>query len=377
MTKKGIDKYRNRSLRAGFLSTLKLEDITDQVLQNCSICDSRYADLDSVCSLALRLRDLYKWAKGLDPWVEKDSSEILEWIGGKEQEWESLADRELNAIEICGQTYDPFDTDGINAVLEPKGLLYGAGYAHSLRPTFFLADLEDKRIMNGHTVYILGRELARDLLTLPALSKGDSIFVRRESAQLFLWDRILFVKSSGRPALRFALDTYGLKGEDLSALRRNLLRISSTELETYIYHELGEIQDTVFDRDIWRETVAAFPHTPIELLARSVKNLLADTNEYGTLQYLIGGEKTASLAFYVAFLDSLTEQLFPEIGKAFHKFVKTRNWDSVREAVNEGYRTAKKHAETIMAICWEGKKKNDMGWAGKEIQKRLLTPLGI
>jgi hypothetical protein len=377
MIEKGVDTSRNRARRAGFLSTLQLESITGQVLQNCSICDSRYADLYSVCSLALRLRDLYKWAKGLDPWVEKDSSEILEWIGAKEQEWDSLADRELNAIEISGHTYDPFDTEGINAVLEPHGLLYGAGYAQSLRPTFFLADLEDKRVMDGHRVYILGRELARDLLTLPALSQGDSIFVRKESAQLFLWDRIFFVNRSGRPALRFALDAYGLKEEDRSALRRSLAKISSTELETYIYHELGEIQDTVFDRDIWRETIAAFPHTPIELLARNVKNLLADTNEYGTLQYLARQQKAASLAFYVAFLDGLTEQLFPEIREAFQEFVQTRNWDIVEKAVYDGYHTAKRHAETIVDICREGRKKYDMGWAGNEIQKRLLTPLGI
>ena len=70
------------------------QEIASQVLENCSISDSRHAGLYSICGLALRLRDLYKWEKGLDPWVEKDSSEILEWIGKKEEKWEDLADRD-------------------------------------------------------------------------------------------------------------------------------------------------------------------------------------------------------------------------------------------------------------------------------------------
>jgi hypothetical protein len=59
---------------------LEFDSIIHQVLQNCDISDARHAGLYSVCGLALRLRDLYKWEKGLNPWEEKDSSEVLEWI---------------------------------------------------------------------------------------------------------------------------------------------------------------------------------------------------------------------------------------------------------------------------------------------------------
>ena len=64
-----------------YRDVLERKSITDQVLENCTISDSRHAGLYSICGLALRLRDLYKWEKGLDPWVEKDSSEVLEWNG--------------------------------------------------------------------------------------------------------------------------------------------------------------------------------------------------------------------------------------------------------------------------------------------------------
>ena len=78
----------------------ELDTIVGQVLQNCSISDSRHAGLYSICGLALRLRDLYKWEKGLDPWVEKESSEILEWIADKEEQWLELVEKDFNDISI-------------------------------------------------------------------------------------------------------------------------------------------------------------------------------------------------------------------------------------------------------------------------------------
>jgi hypothetical protein len=354
-----------------------IDAIIEEVLQNCTISDSHHAGLYSVCGLALRLRDLFKWEQGLDPWVEADSAELLEWIGDKEEKWDKLAEENYDEITILSNKYDPFDVGGINAVLEPRGFYYGAGYVHSLKPTFILANLEDKKEIDGHTVYILGRELARDLFTVPALSQDNCILIRKESGKLFLWDRIQFMKKSGRSALRFALKDYGLNEQDPKALQHNLGRIFGAEMETYVHHELGEIQDTIFDRNIWREMIAAFPHTPIELLARTVKDLLADTNEYGTLRYVIREHKTASLAFYVAFLDGLRKELFPELIEAFRTFTQERNWQVIERAVSAGYNKAKQLAEKMSSIYQTAKQRNNMKWAENEIEKRLLSPLGL
>lgn len=360
---------------AAYNNVLELDAIISQVLRNCSISDSQHAGLYSVCGLALRLRDLYKWEKGLDPWVEKDSSKILEWIGEKEEKWEKLAESDFREITILGTKYDPFDAEGINALLEPHGLFYGAGYVHSLKPTFFLAVLEDKKVIDGYPVYILGRELARDLLTVPALSQANCILIRNESAKLFLWNQIFFIKKSGRHALRLALENYGLREQDQKALHCNLARISAAETETYIYHELGEIRDTAFDRNTWRDIISTFPHTPVELLARTVKDLLADTSEYGTLRYITRKRKTASMALYVAFLDGLRKTLFREFLEAFQKFMQTQDWEVVEQAISSGYDMAKHYAEVITSIYNTGKQKDDMKWVGNEIKKRLLAPL--
>jgi hypothetical protein len=355
---------------------LERKSITDQVLENCTISDSRHAGLYSICGLALRLRDLYKWEKGLDPWVEKDASEVLAWIGEKEEKWENLAEEEFRDLIILDQPYDPFATRQINAVLEPHGLIYGAGYVHSLKPTFFLAILEEFKEVNRHPVYILGRELARDLFAVPALSQDDGILVRQDSAKLFLWDQIFHIKKSGREALNFALEALGLNLQDKKALHRSLEKIFQAEIETYIYHELGETEDTVFDRDIWREIIAAFPHTPIEHLVRAVKDFLADTNENGTLRFIVREHKKASLGFYVAFIDGLRKELFPELIEAFPKFTQAGDWNIIEEVLSVGTKNAQYYAETIIKIYRTGKEKNDMTWTQNEMENRLLSHLG-
>jgi len=356
---------------------LDLDALSRQVLENCAISDARFAGHYSVCGLALRLRDLYKWEKGLEPWVEEDPPVLLEWIGSKQEEWEALMERDFAPLNVSGVSYDPFDVTGINGVLEGEGLFYGAGYVHSLKPSFFLGLIEEIREVDGYPVYILGREFARDLVTVPALSQEDRVLVRTEAAHLFLWNQIFFIRKSGRDALAAAMKACGLEKEGLRDARTTVTALAAADIESYIYHELGEIRDTAFDRHLWRDLIAAFPHTPVELLARTVKDMLADTNEYGRLRYIAREEKTVSLALYVAFLDGLRKELFPELKEAFRDFVNTGNWRVVEEARVRGYDTARRHAEVIARLYRQGAERHDMAWAQKQMEEQLLVPLGI
>jgi hypothetical protein len=349
-----------------------INDVTHQVLHNCNISDACHAGMYSICGLALRLRDLFKWEKGLPPWEERDSSEVLEWIEAKENTWEQYTENEYEQICIDGEKFNPFDTLAINKILEPHNIFYGAGYAHSLKPSFFLATIDEKTRIDGTSIYIFDRELARDLLTIPALTQNDCVLLRQDSARLFLWDKITYIKKSGRPALKFALEKCGLKKQHPEALKRSLTKILAAHKDAYIYHEIGELHDTVFDRGIWREIIAAFPFSPVEFLTRAVKDLLADTNEYGTLRYILKKRKTASLAFYVAFLDGLVKEFFPELPISFQQFMQTKDWGVIDQAVSRGFATAQKHAELITDLYQEGIRKEDLKWAEVEIQKRLL-----
>ena len=353
------------------------DSIIAQVHRNCTLSDAHHAGRYSVCGLALRLRDLYKWENRLDPWVEEESGEILKWIEEKEEKWENLEEGEFENISFKDQRYDPFESEEINEILSREGLYYGAGYARSLKPTFFLAILEQTLEVDGHTVQILGRELARDLSTLPALSQNGQIIIRKDAGKYYFWDQLFFIKQSGKSALEFALKSHGVNVRDTKMLQKNLSRIFDAEIDTYIYHELGEVQDTVINRDQWREIIAVFAGTPIELLARTVKDLLADTSDHGLLRHVITEGKMASLAFYAAFIDGLAKELFPEIRHAFSDFTQFRNWEVISQAVQIGRNKALRYAETLSRIYKTGKSKNDLRWAEAEMKKCLLVPLGV
>jgi uncharacterized FlgJ-related protein len=89
------------------------------------------------------------------------------------------------------------------------------------------------------------------------------------------------------------------------------------------------------------------------------------------LKHIIIERNTASLAFYVAFIESFTKILFPQIVEAFQKFTQTRDWELIEKAVAEGYQNAKFRAEAIAGIYRIGKEKNDMRWVENEIAKRF------
>jgi len=354
---------------------IDLEAITAQILHNCDISDAQNAGLYSTCGLALRLRDLYKWERRLNPWEENDAAEILDWIGEKEARWEKLTEARYTHLKVDGRQYNPFNTSKINAALEPHGIFYGAGHAQRLKPTFFLAEIENKECIGGYAVYTLGRELARDLLTLPALSQDNIILLRTESARLFLWDQMIYLKKSGRPALQFALHQCGLKEQHPEALQLYLPIILAAQKDIYIHHEIGEMRDSTFHRHIWRKIIASYPHSPVELLARALKDLLADTNEHGTLRYIIQNHKAAALGLYAAFLDGLQKELFPELRAAFNDFTQTHNWHMIEEAAAAGRRHAKNYVDQMIQIFQSGKKKKQLQWAKEEIEHRLLGKL--
>lgn len=358
---------------------VSIEHIARQVRENCDISDAKYSGMYSVCGLALRLRDLYKWEKGIEPWGVIPSAKILEWIDKKEHKWEEIKDREFQKLKIDGEEYDPFDTQAVNRLLKPEGFLYGAGYAHAMKPSFFLARVEHSLEISACNVYILGKELARDLFTTPTLLQENDIFARGESMKYFLWDKIQEVSQSGKKALKCTLEFYGINEEEIRADARNikdkLNELADVELETYIHHEIGEAHDDVFEREEWREIVGSFPHSSVEVFARGVKDVLSDTNESGRLRHIIDKEKIGSLGLYVSFLRGFSRSIFPEIISSFWEFKKTCNWGIIEEARKIGYKNARDYAQKLVEVYRTGKAKG-REWTKEEIHRTLLAPLG-
>ncbi len=351
---------------------MNIDRITRQIQHNCDVSDAQHAGIYSICGLALRLRDLYKWNRRLSPWEEDEAKAVLEWIGNQEDLWESLSDAEYGPITIDRKKIDAFDTEMINAVLTPHGLFYGAGYANSLKPTFFLAKIEDRLELNGKIVWRLGRELARDLLTLPAFTQDGQVVLRTEAAIMFLWDQMAYIQNSGRAALAFALVACcNLPDTNLKGIRRHLDAIFRVQQMAYIRHELGELDEQVFDLETWRHMLSDFPHTTVELLVRTLKDVLADTGPQGPLSYFITQHNRAGLGFYMAFSSGLVPVLFGELKSGFDAFIQRGEWHAIASAVETVHQKAANYTREVVDLYAAGCRKGDLPWARAAIEETL------
>jgi len=348
-----------------------LDQLIQQIQRNCDISDAHHSGIFSICGLALRLRDLFKWERGLEPWEEGDPSAVLEWIGVREAYWETLAESEPGPLAVNGRSVDPFDTEAVNSALAPHRLYYGAGYARGLKPTFFLAAIDVEQEIEGCRLYRLGREWARDLLTLPALSQNGTLLLRRQSARSLLWDQIVYAAPSAQRALDAALSACGIADRRPSELRRQWDALLRVQEEIHLHHELGEIKESGFQRECWQEMIAAFPLTRIELLARHVKDLLADTHPLGPLGHLSRTRNKAGVGLYVAFADRLTRNLFPELSPAADAFWRTGDWAVMEGALAVGRAQARRYADTIVSAYADAKARHDIDRLPADIERLL------
>jgi hypothetical protein len=338
---------------------LNLDRLTRQVLFNCDVSDARHAGIFSVCGLAMRLRDLYKWEHRMAPWQEGEAALVLDWIGEKEELWEDLLEADYGRLSVGSEDYESFDIQGINGMLAGENCFYGAGYAHHLKPTFVLAEIEREETVSGYNVRYLGREYARDLLTLPAFNQDGAVVLRTEAARMFLWDQIAYISNSGRRALDLALAACGLPDSRSITIRRHYDAVFNVQQQIHLHHEIGELEEQVFDRQIWRQLVADHPHTAVELLVRALKDLLADTGPHGALTHLLKEQDAAALGLYMAFGNGLSRLLTHEITCAFDAFIQDRRWDPLILAAHTVRQNAVSHVERVMELHTHGRRRQN------------------
>jgi len=355
-------------------------DLQRQVQKNCDISDARHAGVYSLCGLLLRMRDLYKWEHGMVPWQEPEPADVMGWLEDREQLWEEIREEEIAPVVLDGERFDPYDMDGLNARLRPLGLVYGAGYGIGMKPTFFLAECSESRSAGGLRIDTANRELARDIFMTPAMRRGEQIFARRSCMLFFLWDRILEAAPSAREGLDFGLARYGI---GLDEVRKDaerfgdlLERIAGRELETWVHHEIGEVLETGFDGGLWQELVSTYANSPVEIFARVLKDVLADTHPEGLLGHIVQNRIESSLGFYVAFQRAISRAVFPEIREAFFRFRQTGDWRLIEAARESGQRNMYRHADALAHLHREAQA-SGTDRAKVRIISEILAPLGI
>lgn len=319
------------------------------VQKNCHISDARHGADYGLCTYLLKMREYYRWEKGLDFSASLANTSVGEWLTAREALWESLDGDDFVPLPLQGMEYDPFDVETVNTLLEPLGLVYSAGYGGSNKPLFFLAHLERKEDPEGVSVWVAGRELARDLSAPAAMCQGDRIYIRMESSKRLLWEKLeawRWQRSDG--ALGRAFSQYDVEGD----LEGALDCMAERELEVVLLHERGEYLAGLELGEAWNAMLADLGHTPAALMARAVRDHWADCRV--TLPALLERRDEISMHLFAGGLGGMRKTLFPKLQTAYEGWHRSGDWSSLADCVEAGGRHWPELARELLAIHREG-----------------------
>jgi hypothetical protein len=305
--------------------------LAEAVQYNCHVSDARHGADDSLCIYLMKMREYFRWEKHLPYGASLEREQVGEWLQAREQLWEELEEAQLRPIEIDGQRYDPFDAEAINSRLAPLGLVYSGGLGNRAKPHFVLGALEQRRSSEGYSVCVVADEYARDLTAPPAMTLGRTIFVRRESLRRYLWEKLEGWRWH-RPdnALGRAFACYNFEG----ALEASLDAMTEREIKTLLLHEQGEYAAGQRLGEDWNAMLMTLANTPAELMARAVRDHLADC--LVTLPALADAGEPASLHFYIGTLTGMRLHLFPALRDAYATWLETDATDALARLADQG-----------------------------------------
>jgi hypothetical protein len=310
-----------------------LRQLCCAVQKNCHISDARHGADYGLCTYLLKMREYYRWESGLDFNAALANESVGEWLTAREALWESLSEDEFVPLPLMDSEYDPFDVERINASLEPLGLVYSAGYGLKNKPLFFLGHLERREDPGGVSVWVAGRELARDLTAPAAMSQGDRIYIRQESFRRLLWEKLENWRWH-RPdnALGRAFAHYDVESDLEGALDQMMER----ELAVVLLHEQGEYLAGQALGEAWNEMLADLGHSPAELMARAIRDHWADCQV--TLPTLLEQRDSISIHFYIGGLGGMRKVLYPRLQSAYEVWHRSDDWSELEACVSEGRR---------------------------------------
>jgi len=298
------------------MNTEAILEISTQVQRNCHISDARHGGDYALCTYLMKMREYFRWEKGLPFGAPMAREDVEDWLAEREQLWEAIGEDDYAPLAIGDHLLDPFDADRVNRWLEPQGLIYSAGLGRNAQPHFFLGRLARHRQQEACSVFISDQEYARDLGAPPAMTQGDTIYIRRESLRRMLWERLEGWRWS-RPdnALGRAFAFYDFEAD----LGYALDAMTDTEIDMTLLHEMGEYQAGLLLGEEWNGLLMDLVGTPAELMARAVRDHLADCMV--TLPALAEKAEAASIHFYLGNLTHLRRELFPGLETAYREWL--------------------------------------------------------
>jgi hypothetical protein len=126
--------------------------------------------------------------------------------------------------------------------------------------------------------------------------------------------------------------------------------MAATEGETLILHEIGEGMAEPLLGPAWREMLGGLSERRAELLARAVRDNLADC--LSTLPALLERDAVPSLHFYFANFEGLRRSLFPRLWSAYAAWRKTGEEADLRLACRDGQAHWQEAAQRLLT-AWQ------------------------
>lgn len=329
---------------------LNFGQVVSTVQRNCHISDARHAGSYSMCSFLLKMREYYRWENDIPLSSRLPSGDVGEWLVEREHAWERLESHAYQPLPIADAEHGPFDDDSVNSVLLEHGYVYNSGVGLYDKPHFYLGDLQRREQRGDIEILVSGCEYARDMVAPPAMVRNGTIFISRESVRRFLWEKIEeagWRQHSVESPMTRALACYGEYG-DIEYLLDDM---TVNETESMILHELGEARAGDIFGPAWEEMLAALPRCRAEIIARAVRDNLADC--LVTLPTLLEQGNEPALHVYFANFSGMRRALFPEAMAAYLHWIDRRELSTLREAVRSGQERWERRGEQILNIYRE------------------------
>jgi hypothetical protein len=132
-----------------------------------------------------------------------------------------------------------------------------------------------------------------------------------------------------------------------SNLQTALDQMTEHELESAILHEIGEIEAGQ-DLDGWHDMMSQLMFTQAEIMARAVRDHLADA--ISTLPVLLEKQQEASIHFYMANLTSMRKHIFPSFVGAYSEWLENRNIEQLEKLVDKSKTHWQQIASEMLAL---------------------------
>lgn len=334
------------------------------VQHNCHIADARHAGDYTLCVYLLKMREMYRWEQGIDFKTQLTTDDVGDWLTEREGVWDEVEAQDYKPLIIEDTSYEPFQNELINQLIDNNNLVYNAGLGIRCRPHFFLGELEEKIEYDDFTIYISGREYARDMAAPAAMAQENRVFIRRESLRRVIWEILDDARVSGldNPLTR-AMQFYNFDTD----IEKALDAMTNAEIDYVIQHEIGEVKAGKILGEKWNQVLASFTRTQAEIMLRAVRDHLADAMT--TLPLLLEKAESASIHFYFGNMTAMRKHLAPGYIRAYESWCNNGDLSELKRVADKAQTFWQTLAQDVLNVCNE--EKNHLA-IEKMISQRVL-----